>query len=225
MRQRTLGKWIGALAAAALLVLGSAQEGSQEGSGSMGSDAMGSDSMAAARMGIELSVAEHDVLGSYLVDAQGRTLYVVVDASGNPVPCEGACAEAWPPFLAGTMGSDAMGDAMGDTTGDAMGDSSMDEEMGEEDMGDGDMGDGDMNDGDMDDPSMGETMIDASAIGTVEREDGATQVTFRGHPLYYFVNDVLPGEVNCQAVAQFGGTWYVLSPEGDVITTTLAAGQ
>lgn len=225
MRQRTLGKWIGALAAAALLVLGSAQEGSQEGSGSMGSDAMGSDSMAAARMGIELSVAEHDVLGSYLVDAHGRTLYVVVDASGNPVPCEGACAEAWPPFLAGTMGSDAMGDAMGDTTGDAMGDSSMDEEMGEEDMGDGDMGDGDMNDGDMDDPSMGETMIDASAIGTVEREDGATQVTFRGHPLYYFVNDVLPGEVNCQAVAQFGGTWYVLSPEGDVITTTLAAGQ
>jgi len=217
MRQRTLGKWIGALAAAALLVLGSAQEGSQEGSGSMGSDAMGSDSMAAARMGIELSVAEHDVLGSYLVDAQGRTLYVVVDASGNPVPCEGACAEAWPPFLAPTMG-------------DAMGDSSMDEEMGEEDMGDadmgdGDMGDGDMDDGDMDDSSMGETMIDASAIGTMARQDGATQVTFRGHPLYYFVNDVLPGEVNCQAVAQFGGTWYVLSPEGDVITTTLAAGQ
>jgi len=217
----------------------------------MGSDAMGSDAMAAAEMGIELSVAEHDVLGSYLVDAHGRTLYVVVDASGNPVPCEGACAEAWPPFLAGSMGSDAMGDTMGD----AMGDSSMDEEMGEEDMGDadmgdgdmgdgdmgdgdmgdsdmgdgdmgdGDMGDGDMNDGDMDDPSMGETMIDASAIGTVEREGGSTQVTFRGHPLYYFVNDVLPGEVNCQAVAQFGGTWYVLSPEGDVITTTLAAGQ
>jgi len=205
----------------------------------MGSDAMGSDSMAAAEMGIELSVAEHDVLGSYLVDAHGRTLYVVVDASGNPVTCEGACAEAWPPFLAPMMG-DAMGDAMGDTTGDAMGDSSMGEEMGEEDMGDadmgegdmgdgdmgdGDMGDGDMDDGDMGDPSMGETMIDASAIGTVEREDGATQVTFRGHPLYYFVNDVLPGEVNCQAVAQFGGTWYVLSPEGDVITTTLAAGQ
>jgi len=217
------------MAAAALLVLGSAQEGGQEGSGSMGSDAMGSDAMAAAEMGIELSVAEHDVLGSYLVDAYGRTLYVVVDASGNPVPCEGACAEAWPPFLAPMMG-----DAMGDATGDAMGDSSMGEEMGEEDMGDadmgegdmgeGDMGDGDMNDGDMNDPSMGATMIDASAIGTVEREDGATQVTFRGHPLYYFVNDVLPGEVNCQAVAQFGGTWYVLSPEGDVITTSLAAG-
>lgn len=211
MRRRTLGKWIGALAAAALLVLGSAQEGGQEGSGSMGSDAMGSDTMAAAEMGIELSVAEHDVLGSYLVDAHGRTLYVVVDASGNPVPCEGACAEAWPPFLAPMMG-------------DAMGDSSMDEEMGEEDMGDADMGDGDMNDGDMNDPSMGATMIDASAIGTMERQDGATQVTFRGHPLYYFVNDVLPGEVNCQAVAQFGGTWFVLSPEGDVITTTLAAG-
>jgi len=211
------------------------------GSDAMGSDTMGSDTMAAAELGIELSVAEHDVLGSYLVDAHGRTLYVVVDASGNPVPCEGACAEAWPPFLAPMMG-DAMGDAMGDSSmGEEMGEEDMgdadmgDADMGDEDMGDGDMGggdmgdedmgDGDMNVGDMSDPSMGATMIDASAIGTMARQDGATQVTFRGHPLYYFVNDVLPGEVNCQAVAQFGGTWYVLSPEGDVITTTLAAGQ
>ncbi|MFO7543957.1 MAG: hypothetical protein R6W77_00510 [Trueperaceae bacterium] len=198
MRQHSYGKWIGCMIAAALLVLGSAQEG-----GSMDSDPMESDSMAAAA-GIELSVGEHDALGSYLVDAEGRTLYVVVDADGNPVPCEGACAEAWPPFLVKAMGEGEMGDG---------------------DMGDGDMGDGDMGDGDMGDASMGGTMVDASAIGTLQRPDGATQVTFAGHPLYYFVNDVLPGEVNCQAVAQFGGTWYVLSPDGAVITTSLTAGQ
>lgn len=216
MRQHTYAKWIGCMTAAALLVLGSAQEG-----GSTDADAMGSDAMAAASA-VMLSVGEHDALGSYLVDAEGRTLYVVVDAGGNPVPCEGPCAEAWPPFLVEDMGEGSMGDdAMGD---DAMGDDATDDTM-DGDMGDDDMGDGDMAGGDMGDGDMAGAMVDASVIGTVRRPDGTTQVTFAGHPLYYFVNDVLPGEVNCQAVAQFGGTWYVLSPEGAVITTSLTAGQ
>src|SRR5690606_31913930 len=114
MRQHAYGKWIGCMIAAALLVLGSAQEG-----GSTDADAMGSDAMAATSA-VMLSGGKHDALGSYLVDAEGRTLYVVVDARGNPVPCEGPCAEAWPPFLVEDMGESAMGDAaMGD---DAMGD-------------------------------------------------------------------------------------------------------
>lgn len=203
MRQHTYAKWIGCMTAAALLVLGSAQEG-----GSTDADAMKSDAMAAVSTGV-LSVAEHDALGSYLVDAEGRTLYVVVDPGGNPVSCEGPCAEAWPPFLVDAMGESAMGDA----------------DMGEEDMGDDEMGDGDMGEEDMGDGDMAGAMVDASAIGTVRRPDGTTQVTFAGHPLYYFVNDVLPGEVNCQAVAQFGGIWYVLSPDGMVITTSLTAVQ
>jgi predicted lipoprotein with Yx(FWY)xxD motif len=218
MRQHTYLKWIGCMTAAALLVLGSAQEG-----GSTDSDAMGSDTMAAASV-IVLSVGEHDALGSYLVDAEGRTLYVVVDGGGNPVPCEGPCAEAWPPFLVEAMGeSDMGGGEMGD--GEMGGGEMGDGDMGDGEMGGGDMGDGDMGDGDMGDASMAGAMVDASAIGTVRRPDGTTQVTFAGHPLYYFVNDVLPGEVNCQAVAQFGGTWYVLSPDGAVITTSLTAGQ
>jgi len=44
------------------------------------------------------------------------------------------------------------------------------------------------------------------------------QVTYNGHPLYYFVNDKKPGEINCQAVVNFGAAWYVRDPSGNAIT-------
>jgi predicted lipoprotein with Yx(FWY)xxD motif len=133
-------------------------------------------------------VAEHETLGTYLVDAAGRTLYVVVN-EGEAVPCTGECAEAWPPFTLEGMES-MMGEGMTSE----------------------------------DDSEMMGAQLDSMLLGTVAREDGSTQVTYNGYPLYYFVGDVEPGEVNCQAVEQFGGTWYVLSPQGEVITTALTAG-
>jgi predicted lipoprotein with Yx(FWY)xxD motif len=42
-------------------------------------------------------------------------------------------------------------------------------------------------------------------------------VTYVGHPLYYYVGDRRPGQVLCQAVAEFGGTWYVVAPNGQAI--------
>ena len=53
-----------------------------------------------------------------------------------------------------------------------------------------------------------------AAIGTTRRRDGTTQVTYGGHPLYYYVRDVRPGEILCQNVDEFGGTWLVVSPRG-----------
>jgi predicted lipoprotein with Yx(FWY)xxD motif len=58
----------------------------------------------------------------------------------------------------------------------------------------------------------------ASLTGTTTRKDGAVQVTYNGHPLYYFVNDKKPGEINCQAVVNFGAAWYVVDPNGNAIT-------
>ncbi len=55
--------------------------------------------------------------------------------------------------------------------------------------------------------------LDASLLGTTERDDGSTQVTFGGHPLYYYVDDP-PGEVLCHNVEEFGGLWLVLEPGG-----------
>src|SRR5438045_1413134 len=51
-------------------------------------------------------------------------------------------------------------------------------------------------------------------LGLTRRRDGRRQATFAGHPLYYYVGDRRPGQVLCQNVAEFGGTWLVLSSRG-----------
>lgn len=57
--------------------------------------------------------------------------------------------------------------------------------------------------------------IDESLLGTTERDDGETQVTYADQPLYYFAADQSPGDTNGQAV---GDVWWVVSPEGESIT-------
>ena len=63
------------------------------------------------------------------------------------------------------------------------------------------------------DPAAGEG-IDAALLGTTEREDGSTQVTLDGHPLYYFASDETADDTNGQGV---GDVWFVVSPEGEAI--------
>jgi predicted lipoprotein with Yx(FWY)xxD motif len=57
----------------------------------------------------------------------------------------------------------------------------------------------------------------ARLVGSVRRADGPLQVTYAGHPLYHYVGDHRPGQVLCQAVPEFGGTWYVVAPSGHAI--------
>jgi len=59
--------------------------------------------------------------------------------------------------------------------------------------------------------------VRASLLGTTKRKDGKLEVTYNGHPLYYFVTDTKPGQTTGQAVNQFGGPWWVLSPAGKEI--------
>jgi predicted lipoprotein with Yx(FWY)xxD motif len=54
-------------------------------------------------------------------------------------------------------------------------------------------------------------------LGTVKRTDGRRQVTYNGHPLYYYVSDTRPGQVGCQAVLEYGGYWYVVDRAGKAI--------
>lgn len=54
----------------------------------------------------------------------------------------------------------------------------------------------------------------AADLGTIKRSDGATQVTYKGHPLYYFVKDKDAGDSYGQGVNGFGASWYVLSAQG-----------
>jgi predicted lipoprotein with Yx(FWY)xxD motif len=54
-------------------------------------------------------------------------------------------------------------------------------------------------------------------LGTTTRTDGKIEVTYKGHPLYYFLNDKKAGDTTGQGVNAFGGLWWVLSPAGAAI--------
>ena len=58
------------------------------------------------------------------------------------------------------------------------------------------------------------TGADASLLGTTMRTDGKTEVTYAGHPLYYFVQDKASGDATGQGINGFGGLWWVLTPSG-----------
>jgi predicted lipoprotein with Yx(FWY)xxD motif len=106
--------------------------------------------------------------GKVLVDGNGRALYLFTRDRTPSSRCYGACAGAWPPFLAAgkpTAGAGAQGELVGTTTCGG----------------------------------------------------GFTQVTYPCHSLYYFIGDRRPGEVNCQGVEEFGGTWYVVTQRGSAV--------
>jgi predicted lipoprotein with Yx(FWY)xxD motif len=64
--------------------------------------------------------------------------------------------------------------------------------------------------------------INPSLVGTLRRPDGATQLSYGGHPLYTYILDVTPGMVTGQAIDQNGGLWHVLGPRGKQITTSFS---
>ncbi len=54
--------------------------------------------------------------------------------------------------------------------------------------------------------------VKQSLLGTTKRRDGRRQVTYGGHPLYFY--DEPPRQILCQNVVEFGGTWLVVNPAG-----------
>jgi predicted lipoprotein with Yx(FWY)xxD motif len=50
-------------------------------------------------------------------------------------------------------------------------------------------------------------------LGTTKRTDGTTQVTYGGHPLYYYAHEA-KNEVKCHNIQGFGGLWLVVTPAG-----------
>ncbi len=51
--------------------------------------------------------------------------------------------------------------------------------------------------------------VNAASLGTVTRSGGSLQVTYRGKPLYYFVKDTGPGQVNGNLTDKWG-KWSVV---------------
>jgi hypothetical protein len=50
-----------------------------------------------------------------------------------------------------------------------------------------------------------------SMLGTISRSDGTKQVTYAGHPLYFYAGDSAAGQTNGQGINSFGGIWGVVS--------------
>jgi predicted lipoprotein with Yx(FWY)xxD motif len=61
--------------------------------------------------------------------------------------------------------------------------------------------------------------LNPSLLGTLRRQDGSTQISYGGHPLYSYNLDVSPGVVMGQAINQDGGLWYVIDAKGNQVTT------
>lgn len=117
--------------------------------------------------GIAVATAS-STLGTILVDAQGRTLYLFEADKGNSSACSSTCTAAWPPVV---------------TTGT---------------------------------PQAG-AGLPTGHLGTIARNDGSKQVTYYGHPLYYFVQDAKSGDTGGQGKNAFGAGWYVVAPNGNKI--------
>ena len=107
-------------------------------------------------------------LGQFLVDANGRTMYLFEADNGKSSSCYDACAQAWPPVLS----------------------------SGQPQAGNG---------------------VTASELSTVTRRDNGSQITYNGHPLYYYVGDAKRGDTTGQGLNQFGAPWYVVAPSGSKI--------
>src|ERR1700722_2435997 len=60
--------------------------------------------------------------------------------------------------------------------------------------------------------------VNPHLLGTTKRTDGTVQVTYNGWPLYLWVTDSEPGQATGQAINNNGGLWYVLNPDGHVVT-------
>jgi predicted lipoprotein with Yx(FWY)xxD motif len=65
--------------------------------------------------------------------------------------------------------------------------------------------------------------VTASDLGTISRSDGTKQVTYAGHPLYYFAGDKAAGQTKGEGSNGFGAPWYLVAPSGQQITSLHAA--
>jgi predicted lipoprotein with Yx(FWY)xxD motif len=127
---------------------------------------------ASAGGGAMVAIAQNDMLGSFLVDEKGMSLYLFTKDTPNVTVCYDQCATNWPPLL--TTGAPVAGEG-----------------------------------------------VNADLLGTTERTDGTSQVTYNGWPLYYYIKDAKAGDVTGQLV---GDVWFVLTPGGEMITASTATG-
>jgi predicted lipoprotein with Yx(FWY)xxD motif len=64
--------------------------------------------------------------------------------------------------------------------------------------------------------------VKASDLGTITGSGGVKQVTYDGHPLYYYSGDTGPGTASGQGLDAFGAKWWLVAPTGSDFTTMVS---
>jgi predicted lipoprotein with Yx(FWY)xxD motif len=59
--------------------------------------------------------------------------------------------------------------------------------------------------------------VRSDLLGRTNRSGGRKQATYKGHPLYFYVNDPR-GVVGCHNVEEFGGLWLAVRPSGKAVS-------
>jgi len=60
--------------------------------------------------------------------------------------------------------------------------------------------------------------VQEAELGTIERPDGDMQVTYHGHPLYYYAADAsTPDNTKGEDVEQFCAGWYLVGAHGQPV--------
>lgn len=62
-------------------------------------------------------------------------------------------------------------------------------------------------------PPQARGAVRTKLLGVIRRRDGSQQVTYDGHPLYFYAHES-KNEVLCHNVSEFGGLWLVVTPSG-----------
>ena len=62
--------------------------------------------------------------------------------------------------------------------------------------------------------------VTAGWLATVMRPDGKKQVTYAGHPLYYFASDTAAGDANGQGIS---GIWFIATASGKLASASAKA--
>ncbi|MHB1535690.1 MAG: COG4315 family predicted lipoprotein [Acidimicrobiales bacterium] len=65
--------------------------------------------------------------------------------------------------------------------------------------------------------------VKQSLFGHLSRSDGSQQLTYGGHPLYWFAHDKASGQTNGEGVTAFGGTWDVVAAASGQPVTAAAS--
>lgn len=157
-----------------------------------------------------LTVNAGDEYGAHLTDINGSALYIFTADQQGQSSCDQECAQVWKPLTVG-QAAEAPQPATGTpgaTTPEATAPATP------APSGESSATAAEPN------AAASSTVagqIQSDLVGTIQRADGTTQVTYAGHPLYLYSDDHAPGDVKGQDLTQFGGEWYLVSPAGDKI--------